>query len=287
MICFYRNTIDSCACANLLSSHMKVRDKDCFIEYKGFKNMNIELPENEEVWLVGIPLTENDYPYIDNMINRKNKIIWYDNHESSLLFQQRHDSLSSLDIEINLSRSSSMHLFLQLNCSVPCPNIPYYIRLINDYEKWSIGDDIIQDSFAFTYGMMKEDRHPISPIWDTFIYSFQTAHNIRQDGNIILGYIKKITKSCIESMSYISEFKGRRYLCVNQQIHHDIIPNINRCNLNVVSWYFDGTNYQYTISTRSKVVDLMQRYSEFDDMRGNRNCIQFTSNALLFPIREG
>lgn len=280
MICFYRNTVDSCACANLLSIHMKNRDKKSFILYNGLENMQLPHLTKEEIWFVGIPLTERDCPYIETLLNNQNKIIWYDNHKSSLL--HRNDSLSFTYSEINTEISSSFNLFLKLNCTVICPNAPYYIKLINDFETATVNDKINHDAQAFIYGMMKEDYSPLSPIWDTFFNNFQTAHNIRQNGNIILEYLKRDTEECINNMGYLASFNGISYICINQKVEHRLVKNRDR----VVSWYRDDDTYYYTISSRVEGDNLLKLFSGFDDIRGDFDFIQFTSKKLIFEKCE-
>ncbi len=282
MKCYYRNTIDSCACANLLSTHKKMRGLETFILYKGMGSINVANISNEELWFVGIPFTVNDYPYIDQLLRQQNKIIWYDNHQSSIQMQSNYIELNCLSGCIDPSCSCIVNLYKHLYHPLPCQDIPYYIKLIDLYESSGVIDDITQDPYAFIYGMMKERHSPLAPIWDTFINNFQTAHNVRMNGNIILDYIQKQENEVLDRMGYHTSYNNRRFRCINYDIHHNLINHQLYNEDRLVSWIFDGTYYHYTISSKNHLINLLNDFTDFYHVVGNNNHIYFTTTDQIF-----
>ena len=288
MICFYRNEIDSCACANIVSTHLKIRDKNAYILYTGMENIDIESLKCTNIWFAGIPFTEKDIPYIKQLLTLNITIVWYDDHKSSSKLIKKYPFLKNIHGNVDINKSSSCALYTKLFAK-RVNDLPHYLQLINEYEMTKKTFSVRSEVLSFIYGMSKEYYNPLAGVWDAFYFGFITAHNIKERGKDIIKYASYLNSINLSDNSYIATYNNMNYLCINNDLQHEILDiNLPIDNtIIIVSWYFDGVKYQYTASSRSISRACLHEFKDIDTMHGNENYVKFSSDKNIFVNRRG
>jgi uncharacterized protein len=139
--------------------------------------------------------------------------------------------------------------------------IPYFLKLISDYDCWQFNLD--PDTTNFIAGIDFYDNSPFSDVWINLLSykkhtSLELFNEILEKGKIINEYIKRDNSYYREHFWYETtlegfkddSFNGIKAAVVNKKTNSKIFGELyNKYEL-VIAWVFDGENYVYTFYSK-------------------------------------
>ena len=166
------------------------------------------------------------------------------------------------------------------NCSFD--NLPYYIKLVSDYDCWVY--DFDPDTTYFKIGVDTKNFDALDDIWIELFDAksiYAVVNNIIEIGKVIKGYIDQDNNYYRNHFSYESEIEGYKCLVVNRKSNSWVFGDkYNKYPL-VMVWVFDGKKYTYSIFSSNKDIDCSKIAERFGG-GGHRGAAGFSSDELLF-----
>jgi len=275
---FYHDDLDGKCSASIIAQYTKHQIPEDYIETDYNKPFDFSrVNPKERVYLLDLSLNEANARLLKQCIDEKAaEVIWIDHHRTSLDLLQlpEFEWLKSLEGIITdqivessnrfILTSGAMLTYLYLFTSRNKPirpldihSVPYYIRLVSDYDTWSFRFD--PETTYFKIGMDMEDHSPLASLWNEFSWSSvpKTKYQVErivEVGRISKNYLDTTNEAYLNSYSYESSIGGHKCLVVNRASNSWIFGKLyGQYDLHM-TWVFNGEVYQFTIySTRSDI----------------------------------
>lgn len=284
MKCFYHNDIDGRCAGAIVANFTDNYDKRDYYEVDYVMQLPLDkIQDGEQVWFIDYSFKENTLYVFDNLINRNCDIIWIDHHTSSINLQEQHKELKLIKgiRQDGISGAGLTYMYLH-ECSFD--NIPYYVKLVSDYDCWLYKFE--PDTTHFKLGIETVPYDALDCIWtnlesDDKTISNHTLHNAINKGKLIKQYIDQDNTYYRDHFAYESEIEGHKCLVVNRKSNSWIFGEKYKEYPIVMVWVFNGSKYTYSIFSSSKDIDCSKIAEKYGG-GGHKGAAGFSSNELLF-----
>jgi len=255
MKCFYHNDLDGRCAGSIVAQYKKNYNKDDFFEVDYVMELPIDTIKNgEEVWFVDYSFNSNTRDILANLIARGCHIIWIDHHTSSINLEK--DYLWCKDIEgIRQDGISGAALTYMYCYDKEFDNIPYYVKLVSDYDCWKYNYE--PDTTHFKIGMETVNFDALDEVWINLLEDedgeyIKLVNNV---GSTIKGFIDNDNIYYREHFAYESEIAGHKCLVVNKKTNSWVFGEKYSEYPLVMVWVFDGSKFTYSIFSSNKEID--------------------------------
>lgn len=285
MKCFYHNDLDGKCAAAVVSLHTKNRNPSDFIEVDYIMDLPIDKIEAfETVWFVDYSFKEDTKHILEQLIRKSCLIFWIDHHTSSLNLINKYPELNKIlgRRQDGISGAALTYMYCH---HISYDEIPYFIKLVSDYDCWKYRYN--PDTTRFKLGMDMKEHGPFDGIWqelfedDDNLVSDKALEELLDSGRMIKSYIDMDNTHYRNSFAYESEICGHKCLVINRKSNSWIFgEKYNEYPL-VMVWAFDGITYSYSIFSSDKAIDC-SKIAESYGGGGHKGAAGFSSKELLF-----
>jgi len=285
MKCFYHNDMDGRCSGSIVAIFEKNRDKKNFFEVDYNKDLPIDtISHNERVYLVDYSFKLDTIWQLEEIMKRTKDIIWVDHHTSSINVEKECDWLKHIKgiRQEGISGAALTYMYLY---NQKFEKIPFYIKLVSDYDCWQFKFDPYTTYFKLGIDVFSNDA--LDGIWLNLfkeVYKdFLIIESILKKGKNIKEYIDQDNKGYLNNFSYESEIDGYKCLVVNKSSNSWIFGNNYEKYPVVITWVFNGKNYIYTLYSGNENVDC-SKIAESYGGGGHKGAAGFKSDKLLFKF---
>lgn len=242
----------------------------------------------EKVYFVDYSFKENTKWVLEQLIDKNCDVIWIDHHTSSLNLIKEHDNLCSIKglRQDKISGAALTYMYLY---NYEFNDIPYYIKLVSDYDCWIYNFDPYTTYFKIGLETTKYDA--LDEIWkyineNDYDCEFgqipmSPTDKIIDTGITIKGYIDKDNEQYRNQYAYESNIGGYKALVVNRKTNSWIFGEKYNEYPVVCVWAFNGERYSYSIYSGDSNVDC-SKIAESYGGGGHKGAAGFSSDTLLF-----
>ena len=281
---FYHNDKDGrCSAATVALFTGNYEDKD-YIECDYTKPLPLNVvTDGEVVYILDIAFTTKTVFQLVNLVNMGCDVTWIDHHKSSidLLDHARLEWLKSMCVTSVLSVAYSgaaltyMHLY-----GVDYDQVPYAVKLVDDYDRWIYALD--PDTTHFNVGLDTVKHNALDAIWRDLLSSdSEKLGTLIDKGAIIKDYIDRDNESYRDSLAFETIVSGYKCLAVNKKSNAWIFGDKNDKYPLVMTMTFNGEVWQYTIYSSDKSIDCSTIAKSYGG-GGHPSAAGWTSEELLF-----
>jgi oligoribonuclease NrnB/cAMP/cGMP phosphodiesterase (DHH superfamily) len=284
---FHHNDLDGRCAGAIVAQFSQHFDQEDFIEVDYKQPLPIDkVTENEMVYFVDYSFKESTVWQLDKVLEKTKNVVWCDHHTSSLeLLKVRPDlkKVSGL-VQNKISGAALIYMYLY-KCSFE--ELPYYVKLVSDYDCWLYKYD--PDTTHFKIGMDMLNHGALDLIWtilhrEALLDCSDELTSTINIGALIKQYIDQDNKQYRKAWAYESEIEGYKCLVINRKSNSWIFGDQYDKYPLVMSWAFDGELYSYSIYSSNKDVDC-SKIAEKLGGGGHAGAAGFTSKELLFKRR--
>lgn len=298
---YYHNDLDGACAAAIVKyyyeifNHVILKEEDFIkLNYKGSIPIDM-IEENETVFFVDYSFSKSDYTVLKELLDKTTDIIWIDHHKTSIEFEKEHPELNLFGLR-NINRCgaylSYVFLFLGDNLSDNHSfiddenNVPLYIKLVDDYDRWQFK---YKSTMDFKNGMYIENYHPMATIWDSLyedtlpdtLFVENMLDKIIQKGSVITRYIESNNNYIRNELCYESEFEGVKCAVINCLGDSKVFGEVYYKYPMVIMWTFDGNKYKYSLrSHEDSNIDCSQFAKKYGG-GGHKGAAGFISDKML------
>jgi len=281
MKCFYHNDLDGRCAGAIVAQYKNNYNKEDFFEVDYVMELPIDkIVDGEEVWFVDYSFKSSTRNILSGLITKGCNIIWIDHHTSSINLQE--DYLWTKDIQgIRKDGISGAALTYMYCYNKEFDKIPYYIKLVSDYDCWQYKFE--PDTTYFKIGMETLNFDALDKVWQniTMISDNYITKEIIGKGELIKGFIDNDNTYYREHFAYESEIAGHKCLVVNKKTNSWVFGEKYSEYPLVMVWVFDGSKFTYSIFSSNKEIDC-SKIAESYGGGGHRGAAGFSSTELLF-----
>lgn len=281
MKCFYHNDLDGRCSGAIVAQYRNTYNKEDFYEVDYIMDLPLDKVLNgEEVWFVDYSFSDNTLDALNSLIMRNCHIVWIDHHTSSINLQEQHKELRLID-GIRKEGISGAALTYMYCYNKEFNDIPYYVKLVSDYDCWQYNLD--PDTTYFKIGIETLPFNALDNVWkDINLISDNCVTNeIIGKGKLIKGFIDNDNTYYREHFAYESEIAGHKCLVVNKKTNSWVFgEKYNEYPL-VMVWVFNGCKFTYSIFSDNKDIDC-SKIAESYGGGGHKGAAGFSSPKLLF-----
>lgn len=287
MICFYHNDLDGRSAGAVVAQYRNNYNKEDFFEVDYVMELPLDKIEDyEEVWFVDYSFKESTLWVLDKLVYEKHcHVIWIDHHTSSLNLEKK-EKFSETIAGIRHDGISGAALTYMYCYNKKYEDIPYYLKLVSDYDCWQYKYD--PDTTNFKIGIETVEFDALDNIWKALFESYTddvslsiSVGSLIETGKTIKGFIDNDNTYYREHFSYESEIAGHKVLVVNKKTNSWVFgEKYNEYPL-VMVWVFDGNKFTYSIFSSNKEIDC-SKIAESYGGGGHKGAAGFSSTKLLF-----
>jgi oligoribonuclease NrnB/cAMP/cGMP phosphodiesterase (DHH superfamily) len=287
MKCFYHNDLDGRCAGSIVAQFTQNYNQEDYFEVDYIKPLPIDkIQENEIVYLVDYSFKGDTIYQLQSILEKTLNIIWIDHHTSSLNLIKEYSELNKIDgLRQNKISGAALTYMYLYNCKFE--EIPYYVKLVSDYDCWIYKFD--PDTTYFKIGMDTFEHNALDQIWKDLYFeyfnpSFYTHRSefvLINKGKDIKQYIDQDNTQYRNSWAYESEIAGIKCLVINRKSNSWIFGDkVNEYPITMV-WAFDGERYSYSIYSVASEIDCSKIAEKFGG-GGHKGAAGFSSSELLF-----
>ena len=281
MKCFYHNDLDGRGAASIVVQATLNYSKEDYFEVDYVMELPLDLiKEGEQVWFVDYSFKKDTCHILTDLITKNCEVIWIDHHTSSINLEKEFPEFLKIKglRQEGISGAALVYMYYY-NCNFD--KVPYYIKLISDYDCWQYKYD--PDTTFFKLGIGGTEHHPLNDIWNALLEDKEGKQlsTLIATGKSIKNYIDIENTFYREHFSYESEIAGYKCLVVNKKTNSWVFGEKYKEYPLVVVWVFDGSKYAYSIFTSNKDIDCC-KIAESYGGGGHKGAAGFNSTELLF-----
>lgn len=280
MKCYYHNDHDGrCAGAIVAESTFNYNPADYF-EVDYMTDLPIEtLKENETVYLVDYSFSKNSIFQLIKILSITKNVVWIDHHSSSIQLEKelKFENIDGIRQE-GISGAALTYMYFN-KCEFE--SVPYYIKLISDYDCWQYKFD--PDTTFFKLGIETVPYNALDSVWLELSSSTdgEKLKYLVQLGSVIKNYIDKDNDAYRSQFAYESIIDGNKALVVNRKTNSWIFGKEYYKYPLVCVWAFNGSQYSYSIYSNDITIDCGEIAQKLGG-GGHRGAAGFKSEKLLF-----
>ena len=217
MKCFYHNDLDGRCAGAIVAQYRNNYDKEDFFEVDYVMDLPVgKIKEGEEVWFVDYSFKDNTSFVLTNLLNRGCNVIWIDHHTSSINLVSKNERLNEIK-GIRKDGISGAALTYMYCYNKEFNDIPYYIKLVSDYDCWQYKYE--PDTTYFKIGIETVKFDALDIVWNNLnlISDNYMLNKLIDKGTLIKNYIDSDNTYYREHFAYESEIAGHKCLVVNKK----------------------------------------------------------------------
>jgi oligoribonuclease NrnB/cAMP/cGMP phosphodiesterase (DHH superfamily) len=296
MTVFYHNDMDGrCAAAvvakyegDLYKASDSRNEARChYIEVDYIKPLPLEIiKDGEKVYLVDYAFTKNTVWQLEKLVKEKNcDVIYCDHHDSSIHLQQdnKYEWLKSIKGIRSKEASGAALTYMNLY-KVGFDGIPYFIKLVSDYDCWEYKYD--PDTTYFKLGLETKDYDALDDVWEALFVDPMSRETLLELGKIIKSYIDKDNKAYRDSYAYETEVAGIKCMAINRKNNSWIFGEKYYEYPIVMTYAFNGEKWSYSIFSSDPNVDCSKIAESFGG-GGHRGAAGWVMDDMPFKKVEG
>lgn len=290
MKCFYHNDHDGrCAGATVAYFTGNYNGEDYF-EIDHVTPIDISMVEDgEDVYIVDFGFSETELDNLHSLSTLVDKcnLIWIDHHTSSMKMCHWNDWMREIKgiRKEGISGAALTYMYLH-QCEFE--EIPYFVKLVSDYDCWQFKFD--PHTTHFKLGMEMTDYDALDYIW---IHMFDeekrycdfadhvNLNGVMGKGGLIKEYIDKDNDRYRDLWAYETEIAGYKCLVVNKSSNSWVFGEKYDEYPLVMVWVYDGETYKYSIYSGNPDVDCCAIAESYGG-GGHKGAAGFRSKELLF-----
>lgn len=285
MKCFYHNDLDGRCAGSIVARFENNYNRENFYEVDYIIDLTpllANIKEGEKVYFVDYSFKENTKWILHKLIKMNCDIVWIDHHTSSLELEKKHAwNINGIRQE-KISGAGLTYMYLY-DCEFDA--LPYYIKLVSDYDCWINNFD--PDTTHFKIGIETEKYDALDNIWKQLsgqvneFTATSTLFKLRDKGVTIKKYIDMDNAQYLKQYGYETTIDGHKCLVVNKKTNSWIFGEKYNEYSVVMVWVFNGDKYSYNIFSGDKAIDCSKIAEKFGG-GGHKNAAGFSSEKLLF-----
>jgi oligoribonuclease NrnB/cAMP/cGMP phosphodiesterase (DHH superfamily) len=283
MKCFYHNDLDGRCAGSIVSQYTGNSNKEDFFEVDYVMNLPVDkIEDGEQVWFVDYSFTEKTHDILTSLIMRNCDVIWIDHHTSSINIEKEYTGLQYIR-GIRKDGISGAALTYMWCYTEKFDDIPYYIKLVSDYDCWQFKYE--PNTTYFKLGIESEPFDALDGVWE-YLNNKKLLHlNKREEliekGKTIKTFIDQENTYYRDHFSYESQIAGHKCLVVNKKTNSWVFGDKYSEYPLVMVWVFDGNRYTYSIFSSNKDIDC-SKIAESYGGGGHKGAAGFSSTEMLF-----
>ena len=288
ILCYHHNDMDGRSAGAVVAHYYGITDETNFHEVNYDGNLpDIEkASEFDKVIFVDYSFTEDTCHVLRDLIKKNVNVIWVDHHDSSIELCKKYPEFEeNIDCTIKKGLSGAALAYMRFfNCDYE--NLPYFLKLVSDYDCWIMKYDPLSSYFKLGIDMV--DNGPFAQIWQDLFNnpnSEAKVNAICETGKIIKMYVDKDNRDALEEYSFETEILGRKCLAINKEGNSWVFGDKIKEYPIVSLFRFDGEKYTYSIYTDSDDIDCSKIAEKFGG-GGHRKASGFSTKELIFKKKK-
>jgi oligoribonuclease NrnB/cAMP/cGMP phosphodiesterase (DHH superfamily) len=284
MKCFYHNDHDGRCAGAIVARYEDNYNIEDFFEVDYVMKLPLDVIQKDEVvYFVDYSFKKDTIWQLEKVLEITKNVIWIDHHTSSINLEKELPWTKEITgiRQDKISGAGLTYMFLY-DCAFKA--IPYFIKLISDYDCWLYKYE--PDTTYFKIGVETQKFDALDDIWIDLFNDEEKGYiavidDLIEQGKIIKGYIDRDNEQYRNNYSYESEIAGHKVLVVNRKSNSWIFGDKYNEYPLVMVWVFDGKKYIYSIFSSNKDVDC-SKIAESYGGGGHKGAAGFSSDELLF-----
>jgi len=250
-----------------------------------------DLRPDETVYLVDYSFKKDTVWQLAKILSMTNDVIWIDHHTSSLNLENEMEYIGTTETKsikgIRKDKISGMALTYMYLYNCEFDDLPYYVKLISDYDCWLYKYD--PDTTYFKLGVETMPYDALDNVWKNLLYDIDNSifsehdylDSIIETGKTIKTYIDADNTQYRNQWAYESIIGGYKAIVINRKSNSWIFGEKYNQYPVVCVWAFNGTKYSYSIFSGDSTVDC-SKIAESYGGGGHLGAAGFSSDELLF-----
>ena len=232
------------------------------------------------MWFVDYSFKDSTLWILDKLVYEKHcHVIWIDHHTSSLNLEKK-EKFAKTIVGIRKEGISGAALTYMYCYNKEFNDIPYYIKLVSDYDCWQY--KLEPDTTFFKIGMETVNFDALDEVWtDFYDDNGDILGLLINKGKLIKGFIDNDNTYYREHFAYESIINGIKCLVVNKKTNSWVFGDKYSEYPLVMVWVFDGSKFTYSIFSSNKNIDC-SKIAESYGGGGHKGAAGFSSTDLLF-----
>lgn len=298
---FYHNDLDGRCAGFLVANHYEYEEHfekgvNAF-EVDYVRPINLDtIDPGETVFFVDYSFKDDTKYVLDELVERGCRVVWCDHHTSSLNLCKKHPELNEIEGIRAEGISGAALTYMYLYEENDLEELPYFIRLVSDYDCWIYKYGKETDYFKLGIDSLYSDALDCdehSTIWSNLLYNRPVETNLSEEeididsmtyvlnrGMAIETYVTNNNTFYRENFAYESEILGHKCLVVNQKTNSKIFGDEYDKYPLVAVWVYNGEKYVYSIFSSNKEIDCSKIAEHFGG-GGHKGAAGFTTNELI------
>lgn len=299
MKCFYHNDIDGRSAGAIVSYVTKNKNTKDFFEVDYVKDLTSllnNIKNKETVYFVDYSFKENTKKFLDILIEKDCEIIWIDHHTDSIITEKNNFYLKNIK-GIRKEGISGAALTYMYFYKCTFDEIPYFLKLVSDYDCWQFKYD--PDTTCFKLGIESMNFDALDNVWQLLMNDRNKHYDtddidypcgamfgeIIDTGEYIKNYIDKDNDYYRSHFAYESEIQGYKCLVVNKKSNSWIFGSEYNNYPVVITWVFNGEHFCYSLFSSNPKVEC-NKLAEIYGGGGHKGAAGFVSDQLLFKKNQ-
>lgn len=298
MKCFYHNDLDGRCAGSIVAQYEHNYNKEDYFEVDytiDLMPMINQITKNETVYFVDYSFKQNTEYILDILVSNDCNIIWCDHHTSSINLENTKGFEWIKNIKgirkDGISGAALTYMYLY-DCKFE--QIPYYIKLVSDYDCWQYKYE--PDTTYFKLGVETELYDALDKVW-TELADYDALYRLSgggyekvpmlqtKTGKTIKKYIDQDNNYYRNHFAYESIIAGNKALVVNKKSNSWIFGDKYNQYPIVCVWVFNGSKYSYSIFSNNSEIDC-SKIAESYGGGGHKGAAGFSSDELLFKASK-
>lgn len=284
MKCFYHCDMDG-RCSAAIVARMEMNyDREDYFEVNYVQPLPLDkVKAGERVYFVDYSFKADTIHQMGILLARGCDVIWIDHHTSSLnlLKDPNYEWVKDVKGLISDEGAGAVLTYMYM-LKVNYEEVPYFIKLVSDYDTWSYKFE--PETTWFKLGLETEDFDALDAVWkDLFspMHSEHTRSGLIEKGKIIKEYIDKDNTLYRNRFEYEIELCGLPCKVINKSSNSWIFGEHYYQFPMVMVYAFDGEKVTYSIFSSDKMVDC-SKIAESYSGGGHKGAAGFSSDEILF-----
>jgi len=284
--CFYHNDLDGRCAGSIVAQYENNYNRKNFFEVDYIMQLPLDkIQENEVVYFVDYSFKKDTIWQLQKVLEKTRNIIWIDHHTSSINLEKELPWTKEIE-GIRQDKISGAGLTYMYLYGCYFDDLPYYIKLVSDYDCWIYKFD--PDTTNFKLGIEMQNYDALDDVWKALHESFVddvclsiSEGTIIENGKLVKQYIDNDNLYYREHFAYESEIEGHKCLVVNKKSNSWIFGEKYNDYPLVMVWVFNGTKFTYSIFSSNPNIDCSKIAEKFGG-GGHYSAAGFSSEELLF-----
>ena len=248
ILCYHHNDMDGRSAGAVVAHYFGIEDGANFHEVNYDGNLpDIENAKNfDQVIFVDYSFTEKTCNVLKDLIKKEVNVVWIDHHDSSIRLIKDHPEFELPGIVKNgISGAALAYMYF---FDTTYNEIPYFLKLVSDYDCWILKLDPLSSYFKLGIDMV--DSNPFSDTWRKLLNNPEKTSLINaicETGKVIKMYVDKTNKETLEAASFETELSGHKCLAVNARGNSWVFGDKIKEYPLVCLFHYDKDKYEYSL----------------------------------------